>query len=530
MASLTANEIRGLMEAYNDVYSPIEEEFDIDSLSEEIFEAVAIALISQGHSAVDVLEYFANVDEEVIVEDIVALSEGTLIVESVVSEEYIEEQLQQLDEIAGLLARGAMALARPAANLVARQAPRIAQAATKLGQRASNVAWRATPASSKKLLMPAGAKSAAPALRQPNLIQRAGSAISGAVGKVKDVAKGALNKIPGGSGGRLANTLKSGAKFALGGAALEAGMRGMGALMGGSGAKTAPTAPGADNKAKFNASKALGGKTAFAAGGGAAAMRKNPNLSAADVQKAGNKALRSSAGGDLKKGAQLFKAKQQIMAGKPVNASAKPAPAPAAAPEVKATNTIASQKTQPSVKPSSTPAAAKPATGTLGKTSFERRTPTSAELKAAQAARAGGETNPERVLQAAQEAGKREKQKTDIEKLKASPSANLNLNHYEYDAFDVVLEYLIDNGHAETVTEAAYIMTEMDAETIGDIVEAKYGTKEGRKALAKKIRAGKNIGKKGPGTGFKAVEKAAEKGGAKDPGAVAAAQMWKTYG
>lgn len=59
------------------------------------------------------------------------------------------------------------------------------------------------------------------------------------------------------------------------------------------------------------------------------------------------------------------------------------------------------------------------------------------------------------------------------------------------------------------------------------IDEAKYGTKKGRKKLAAKIRKGENIGKKGPGTGFKAVERAAEKGGAEDPTAVAAAAMWK---
>jgi hypothetical protein len=55
-------------------------------------------------------------------------------------------------------------------------------------------------------------------------------------------------------------------------------------------------------------------------------------------------------------------------------------------------------------KPSSpTPAASapKPAIGKLGNTSFERRTPTSAELRAAQTARAGG-ASPEKALQAAQ--------------------------------------------------------------------------------------------------------------------------------
>ena len=43
---------------------------------------------------------------------------------------------------------------------------------------------------------------------------------------------------------------------------------------------------------------------------------------------------------------------------------------------------------------------------------------------------------------------------------------------YEYDAYDLVLEYLLSQGHTETVEEAHYVMMEMDAETIGTIVEA----------------------------------------------------------
>ena len=43
---------------------------------------------------------------------------------------------------------------------------------------------------------------------------------------------------------------------------------------------------------------------------------------------------------------------------------------------------------------------------------------------------------------------------------------------YEYDAYDLVLEYLLSQGHTDTVEEAHYVMMEMDAETIGSIVEA----------------------------------------------------------
>jgi hypothetical protein len=64
-----------MLEAYQAVYSSQQ------SLEEEIFETIAYALISQGYTATDVLEYFANVDEEVIIEDIVSIAEGTLLIE-----------------------------------------------------------------------------------------------------------------------------------------------------------------------------------------------------------------------------------------------------------------------------------------------------------------------------------------------------------------------------------------------------------------------------------------------------------------
>ena len=141
----------------------------------------------------------------------------------------------------------------------------------------------------------------------------------------------------------------------------------------------------------------------------------------------------------------------------------------------------------------------------LGKTSFERRTPTSAEFKAAARERAGGEKSPEKILQAAKTASAPTpavKPVTPAAAVSAAPSTSaatsgslapatakvatkpssamsqdsirarrLNMG-MEYDAYDLVLEYLFSQGHAETVEEAHYIMTEMDAETIGTIVEA----------------------------------------------------------
>lgn len=112
----------------------------------------------------------------------------------------------------------------------------------------------------------------------------------------------------------------------------------------------------------------------------------------------------------------------------------------------------------------------------------------------------------------------------------SAPKRDEPLFEDSVDIFDVVIEYLVAEGYADTNQAALVIMANMSEEWREEILEAKYGTAAGRKALAKKIRKGENIGKKGPGTGFKAVENAAEKGGAEDPTAVAAAAMYKTYG
>jgi hypothetical protein len=51
------------------------------------------------------------------------------------------------------------------------------------------------------------------------------------------------------------------------------------------------------------------------------------------------------------------------------------------------------------------------------------------------------------------------------------------LKKESYDAYDLVLEYILSQGHAETIAEAHYVMMEMDSEMIGDIVEGSISSK-----------------------------------------------------
>ena len=45
----------------------------------------------------------------------------------------------------------------------------------------------------------------------------------------------------------------------------------------------------------------------------------------------------------------------------------------------------------------------------------------------------------------------------------------------QYEPYDLVLDYVLSEGHADTVEEAHYVMTQMDADTIRGIVEMKGG-------------------------------------------------------
>ena len=42
---------------------------------------------------------------------------------------------------------------------------------------------------------------------------------------------------------------------------------------------------------------------------------------------------------------------------------------------------------------------------------------------------------------------------------------------YEYDSYDIILEYLINRGHADSLEEANYIMLEMDQSSMHSIIE-----------------------------------------------------------
>jgi hypothetical protein len=226
----------------------------------------------------------------------------------------------------------------------------------------------------------------------------------------------------------------------------------------GSSAKTAPSG----DKAKYNASAALGGQAAFKAGGGAAKMKQNPKMSAADVQKLGMKNIKN----------------------KPTPTPAAPSstPTPAASSTPAPSSTPAKQKVAPT-KPTQTQdnkltnmqkwakanptlaAKVKPGQSGYDDISAKRDKPGPNEKQDQTPTQGNPEAkiDPKAVGDALKAQQERDKNKAKPQTVNAS---------YEYDAYDLVLEYLLSQGHTDTVEEAHYVMMEMDAETIGTIVEA----------------------------------------------------------
>ena len=184
-----------LADAYLSIY---EDKAEVEELGYSIIENAAYVLFSQGYTVEDLCDYFEEANTNVISEDFISFAEGkSYLSESfVVSDAFIDEQYEQLNEILGALVKGAKALARPVAGLAGKALNKVSGAASKLGKAATN---KSIPKAGKQLELPL--KTGAPAAAKPGLLQRAGNFAKGLMSKAKNV----VNKIPGaGAAAKLA--------------------------------------------------------------------------------------------------------------------------------------------------------------------------------------------------------------------------------------------------------------------------------------------------------------------------------------
>ena len=144
-------------------------------------------------------------------------------------------------------------------------------------------------------------------------------------------------------------------------------------------------------------------------------------------------------------------------------------------------DTSTSDTTSTPIPKSDPNVAVSPRTGE--KTKFERRLPTTAELKAAQAARktslASGASKREAEYQAVKAGVAASKNPT------TAVTGGVNPRQPIMNAYDLVLDYLLSEGHVDTVEEAHYVMLQMTSEHVQEVVEAYVVTLADKKGNTK---------------------------------------------
>lgn len=363
-------------------------------LVEDVISTISLSMVYEGYSANAIISFLADSPNEDIIEKYLNFDEN-VIVESVVSEDYIVEQLDQLNEFVGAALRilGAGLKAAKYAKGVKGIAPvtRLASGLKGAGTAAERVAKQG--------------------FKQSSVIR---SGLTKGVEKVKDIAKGA----------KAAVTSPTAKKVGLGALALGAatGAGYLGGKMSGSGANQSLSAkPKPSATQKPPAAPKLPPPSNNSGGGGpsksSASVKSStpPKPKKSDIGPAGETAMQ--------KWARLH---------------------PTEASKVKPGQSGYDEISRTRVKP--------------GPNEKQNQTPTTGpEASDALKSQAGADV-------AAFQAKQKEKQK---EVAAATQKES-------YNTYDILLEYLFDNGDANTVAEAEYIMTRLDESFIQSLVETHH--------------------------------------------------------
>lgn len=389
---------------------------EISSLTEEILFSICYGMASEGYSANAILDFLANSSEQNILEYYL----NSNLIESSVSQEYILEQLEILDEGIG----SAFKIIGKGLASTAKQAGRTAKVAVK--------------------------RAVGPGVRKN---------VKAAVSKVKDI--GTKAKELGGKVKTAAPTVAKGALIA--GTGVLAGYGGAKLSGGGGGGVAKPQPSGGAPKPKGGAGYVDvpgKGKRYYASSDKKYYKNYNDALAAMKSRRGVTPAAPSAAGGG---GGTSGGGGASGGGGTGGGGFAKPAPAK---PVVKQTGDKA--------KDMETWAKANPELAKKVKDQ-PKRSSLSADVedikqmqqrsKQRRGAEMGGEEGPGKVDPKSVEsdiAAEKERQRKRAESATKKES---------YDFYDVVLQYLFDTEQVESVAEANYVMSEMSEEDINLIVE-----------------------------------------------------------
>ena len=424
---------------------------------EDILSTISASMVCEGYSAEAIIGFLLDCSEETIIEKYLSFDENIL-TESVVPEDYIIEQLEIFDfaineglgSLIGKVAKGAVSLAGRVASKPARVA--VAKKMMKSKDPAKTAA--AVDRLARMKLNKAGAPSdvtkkfvdAAPDVATKTRIAATapvvGKLVKG-VQKVKDIA--------------------SKAKAALPGIAKGAGMVGLGAVGGYVGSKMAGAGSGQQVSAKPSPSTSS----------------KDDFLKGSALAKLGGKEGRVK-GGEFRTMSWSPESKARYAAAS--KGSAKPSPTPSATPSASGGGSSSAPKSSaPKKAESGTPmqqwAKANPQLASKvkpGQSGYQ-------EISGMRDKPGPGEKKDQTPTTGKPEAKVDTKSvesdiKAEQERLKKKAAQSAATTKESYDAYDVILEYLIDTNQVDTIEEAHYVMLEMDSEAIRNIFEAKYRT------------------------------------------------------
>jgi len=396
-------------------------------LAEDIILSLALSMFSEGYTAETFIKFLASSDEVVILEKYLT-TDVSFISEELIHNDFVEEQLAILESggFLGLLARGAKALVKGAGS-----AAKATKSAVKTG------VTKAASAGVDSRIGKQFAKSANPS-RTTAALEKV--AKNKATKSGITVPQGSLSPKQSADLIKQARTVKAikGVKTA-GGASLAAGL-GAGAVYalkpGGSGGveggpKPTPgsiTPPPAPILPPPSGGGPSGGSSGRTSGGASKAPNSSVNKKYDQLRKSDPEAAK-------KYGLEQWAKANPKLAAK--------------------LNPDGTQK------------------GT-GKSEMERQASElrnrridmgvlNSEIK-------GGPEGPGKIDTASVSADVKAQQERDKKRAeKTAKDAAKTTTTESYDAYDLVLEYLINYGHADTLDEAHYLMLEMDAEMIGGI-------------------------------------------------------------
>lgn len=439
-------------------------------LVENIISTISLSMVYEGYSAEGIVSFLADFPEEDIVERYLNFDENILM-ESVVPEEYIQEQIFQLDEIIGA------ALRVLGSGLKA----------AKYAKGAKGLAPVARLASGLKGAGTAAERVAQQGFKKSSVVR---SGLSKAVTKVKDIAKGAKSKVGDlARGAKAALTGSTAKKVGLGAAALGAAtgagyvggkMSGAGSGQGSSPSIAKPTSKPTDDFLKGSSLAKLGGREGRVKGGEFRSInwtqQSRDRYNSANPPKPSTPPAASASSG----GTGGSSASSSGGTGGSSGGAGTRAPSPAKSSAVKPSTAKAKDagKTPAGETPMQTWARTNPKLASqvkLGQSGYDEisakrvvpgryekqdQTPTTGpEPTTAQKTQAGSDV----AAYQAQERQNFEKKKKEVAALTQKES---------YDAYDLVIEYLLHTGHADTISEAEYVISNFDSDMIDTLIES----------------------------------------------------------